>query len=60
MGKFEYEKEGELTFGECQCDFCVYFNNGKRSEICPKELLEKIEKDEIKCPKLKQESIFGD
>ena len=42
MSKFCYE-EGEIRFADCQCEFCVYYNNGERSSECPKDLLDKIE-----------------
>ena len=41
MSKFCYE-EGEIRFADCQCEFCIYYNNGERSSECPKELLDKI------------------
>ncbi len=43
MSKFCYE-EGEIRFADCQCEFCVYYNNGERSSECPKDLLDKIKK----------------
>lgn len=58
MSKYNYE-EGELQFADCQCEFCLLYNNGERSEECPMELLEQIEANLIRCPKLKEDSIFG-
>lgn len=57
MSKFCYE-EGELQFADCQCEFCIYYNNGARSEECPVELLDKIKGNEILCPKMKEQSNF--
>ena len=50
MSKFCYE-EGEIRFADCQCEFCVYYNNGERSSECPKDLLDKIKSNEIRFPK---------
>ena len=49
MSKFCYE-EGEIRFADCQCEFCIYYNNGERSKECPIELLDKIKSNEIRCP----------
>lgn len=57
MSKFCYE-EGEIHFADCQCEFCVYYNNGERSSECPKDLLDKIKSNEIRCPKLKDPTAF--
>lgn len=57
MSKFCYE-EGELQFADNQCQLCVRYNGGERSEECPKEELEKIINNEILCPMLNQGSIF--
>ena len=55
--KFTYH-EGEIQFADCQCEFCIYYNNGLRSENCPIELLDKIINDEIKCPNIKDPNAF--
>ncbi len=55
--KFTYH-EGEIQFVDCQCEFCVYYNNGLRSENCPIGLLDKIINNEIKCPNLKDLNAF--
>lgn len=57
MSKFCYE-EGEIRLADCQCEFCIYSNNGERSEECPIELLDKIKSNEIRCPKLKDPAAF--
>lgn len=51
MDKFTYE-EGELNISDCQCDWCVHYNSGKRSDACPKELLDDILNNKIVCPNL--------
>lgn len=53
MSKFCYES-GEIQLVDCQCELCTYYNGGGGSEECPKELLEKIKKNELLCPKLKE------
>lgn len=58
MSKFNYE-EGELQIADCQCEFCLLYNNGARSTECPTELLEQIKANTILCPKMKEDSIFG-
>lgn len=57
MSKFCYE-EGELEIADCQCDFCMFYNDGKRNEICPTDILEKIESNEVLCPNMKGQSFF--
>lgn len=57
MSKFCYE-ENELKIAECQCEWCVHYNDGNRSEVCPSDLLEKIINNEILCPKMKQKSVL--
>lgn len=55
MDKFIYENKGEIEFSDCQCEFCIHYNNGQRDEKCPKDLLNKIVTNEIWCPDLEQE-----
>lgn len=57
MSKFCYE-EAEIRFADCQCEFCVYYNNGERSDECPKELLARIKNNEIRCTKIKDSAAF--
>jgi len=49
MSKFSYE-EGELLIADNQCQLCKFYNNGLRSEICPKDKLQAIEDNLIACP----------
>ena len=56
MSKFCYEGN-ELRMADCQCEFCAYYNNGKRSEVCPDNLLESIIKNEILCPEMKDKDL---
>ena len=58
MSKFSYENKGEFQILDCQCEVCEYYNNGTRSEICPKELLDRIIKGEILCPEIKEKSVL--
>lgn len=51
MSKFSYEK-GELNIANCQCEWCIHYNSGKRSEECPKDLLDDIKSNKIVCPNL--------
>ena len=57
MSKFCYE-EGEIELVECQCELCVYYNDGARSEVCPKEQLDEIIHNTIFCPNLKEKTFF--
>ena len=53
MEKFVYE-EGEITIVESQCEICKLYNNGQRSEECPKENLEDVISNKIFCPNFKK------
>lgn len=53
MSKFCYE-DGEIQFVDCQCELCIYYNNGARSAECPNELLDRIAANEILCPSIKE------
>lgn len=50
--KFVWQ-EGEIEIFDSQCNLCEYYNEGKRSDICPMDLLDDILKARIKCPNLK-------
>ncbi|MCR5048170.1 MAG: hypothetical protein K6A37_04325 [Saccharofermentans sp.] len=50
MSKFSYEKD-ELEIANCQCEWCVHYNSGTRSDVCPKELLDEIISNKVQCPK---------
>lgn len=47
--KFVYH-EGDIKIVDCICELCTHYNNGKRSDECPVDLLDKIKNNEIKCP----------
>lgn len=55
---FNYINPQELQIGNSQCDFCIYYNKGKRTDICPSKQLDAIINDEIKCPHYKDSNIF--
>ena len=55
--KFTYY-EGEIKIVDCQCELCNHYNNGKRSDVCPVELLDKIIINEISCPVSAEENSF--
>lgn len=57
IDKFTY-KESEFKIVDCQCELCTYYNNGRRSDMCPTYLLDKIKNNEIKCPNLNDENSF--
>lgn len=57
MDKFTYN-EGEMTIVECQCELCKFYNNGERSEECPKDMLEDIISGNIFCPAFKKKVKF--
>lgn len=57
MSKFSYEDEKELNIANCQCELCWYYNNGKRSINCPKDLT-KIKTNENWCPNIKTNNVF--
>lgn len=40
------------------CEICSHYNNGKRSDECPKDLLDKIKGNEMKCPNFENEHSF--
>ena len=50
--------EGEFKFLNSICEVCVNYNNGKRSDKCPLDLLDKINNNEINCPNFKKEDLF--
>lgn len=47
--KFVYQEEGELYWIECQCEECIYYNDGKFSEHCPTDKLEEIQNNNCSC-----------
>lgn len=49
--KFYYTNEDEIKIVNSQCELCHYYNGGKFSDICPKEKLNQIVNNEIKCDK---------
>lgn len=55
--KFTYY-EGDIKIVDCICELCSHYNNGKRSNECPKDLLDKIKNNEIICPFLYDENSF--
>lgn len=55
--KFTYQ-EGDIKIVDCQCELCNHYNNGKRSDVCPVELLDKIIINEISCPVSAEENSF--
>lgn len=57
--KFTYH-EGEIKLYDCICEECTYYNDGKRREKCPSELLDLIKKNEIRCPNFHSEYSFFD
>ena len=57
MSKFCYE-EGEINIVECQCELCLHYNDGKRSEVCPTTQLDEIVKNMICCPSIKKRTYF--
>ena len=50
--KFNYTNENEFIICNSQCELCFHYNNGERSSICPKEILNQIINNDILCPKL--------
>ena len=56
--KFIYQSENELQTTDNQCELCLYYNNGKRNNICPKEILTDIEEGNLFCPNLLKKSII--
>lgn len=58
MSKFCYE-DGEVQVTNCQCELCIYYNNGTRSAECPTELLERIKLNEILCPNIKEPTTYN-
>ena len=59
--KFIYKDENEIVISNNQCELCFHYNDGKRSNICPIELLNQIINNDILCPKLldKQQLNIG-
>ena len=55
--KFTYQ-EGDIKIVDCICELCSHYNNGKRSDVCPVELLDKIIINEIRCPIFDEENSF--
>lgn len=56
--KFIYQDENELKVVESICELCINYNDGKRNEKCPKELIEKIISGEVECPNFDEPSFF--
>ena len=59
MSKFIYD-ENELTIVESQCELCRNYNDGKYSDCCPKENIDRIKMNEISCPYISEDSFFTD
>lgn len=55
--KFTYQ-EGDIKIVDCICELCSHYNNGKRSSVCPTDLLDKIKNNEIRCPVFDEENSF--
>lgn len=55
--KFTYQ-EGDIKIVDCICELCFHYNNGKRSSVCPTDLLDKIKNNEIRCPVFDEENSF--
>lgn len=55
--RFTYH-EGEIKIVDSLCELCSHYNNGKRSDECPKDLIDKIKNNEIKCPNFEDEYSF--
>lgn len=55
--RFTYQ-EGDIKVVNSLCELCSHYNNGKRSDECPKDLLDKILNNEIKCPNFEDEHSF--
>lgn len=55
--KFTYY-EGDIKIVDCICELCSHYNDGKRSNECPVELLDKIIINEIRCPVYAEENSF--
>lgn len=55
--RFTYQ-EGGIKIVNSLCELCFHYNNGKRSDECPKDLLDKILNNEIKCPNFENEHSF--
>lgn len=55
--RFTYQ-EGDIKIVNSLCELCSHYNNGKRSNECPKDLMDKIINNEIKCPKFENEHSF--
>lgn len=55
--RFTYQ-EGDIKIVNCLCELCSHYNNGKRSDECPKDLLDKVLNNEIKCPNVENEHSF--
>ena len=58
MSKFSWE-EGEIDVVDCLCELCANYNNGKRSKVCPKDLLDKIKTNKIICPVFDNQNNMG-
>lgn len=56
--KFFYQDENELKVVESICELCINYNDGKRNEKCPKELINKIIKGKADCPNFEEPSFF--
>ena len=57
MRNFCYE-EGDIKIVDCQCELCLHYNEGKRSEECPTAQIEEIQKNMVRCPKMKRKTYF--
>ena len=55
--RFTYQ-EGDIKVVNSLCELCSHYNNGKRSDECPKDLLDKNLNNEIKCPNFEDEHSF--
>lgn len=55
--RFTYQ-EGDIKIVNSLCELCSHYNNGKRSDECPKDLLDKNLNNEIKCPNFEDEHSF--
>ena len=55
--RFTYQ-EGDIKVVNSLCELCSHYNNGKRSDECTKDLLDKNLNNEIKCPNFEDEHSF--
>ena len=50
--------KGEFKILKSICEVCANYNDGKRNNECPLNLIDKIENNEIVCPNFKKEDLF--